>query len=61
MDVVAEGWVMQVTPLLVRFAGDTGDTSVAWKESGLTFSTNEKVALVRFPSGWTIVGKPVAT
>ena len=58
---VAEGWVQQVSPLLVRFAGDTGDTSVSLKDSGLTFSLSEKVALVRFPSGWMIVGKPVAT
>lgn len=58
---VAEGWVMQVSPLLVRFAGDTGDTAVALKDSGLTFSLNEKVALVRYPSGWTITAKPVAT
>ena len=55
------GWVMQVSPLLVRFAGDTGDTSVALKDSGLTFSLNERVALEQFDGQWMIVGKPVAT
>ena len=61
MDVVAEGWVMQVTPLLVRFAGDTGDTAIAVQDDGLTFSLGEKVGLTLFPSGWTITAKLVAT
>ena len=55
------GWVMQVSPLLVRFAGDTGDTAIPWQDSGLTFSLNERVALDRFDGQWMIVGKPVAT
>ena len=55
------GWVMQVSPLLVRFSGDTGDTAVALKDSGLTFSLNERVALAQFDGQWVVTGKPVAT
>ncbi len=60
-DLIAEGWVQQVSPLLVRFAGDGGSTAIAWKSSGLTFSLNEKLILLAAPSGWTVLCKPVAT
>ena len=60
-SLVAEGWVQQVSPLLVRFAGDSGATAIAWKSSGLTFSLNEKLILLAAPSGWTVLCKPVAT
>lgn len=55
------GWVMQVTPLLVRLAGDSGDTPIPLKDSGLTFSLNERLALDQYDGEWMIVAKPVAT
>ena len=55
------GWVMQGTPLLVRCAGDTGDTAIGLKNSGLAFSLNEQLALAQFDGEWVIVAKPVTT
>ena len=52
---------MQTSPLLVRFACDTGDTPIAWKDSGLTFSVNERVRLTLTDGQWVIDAKPVAT
>jgi hypothetical protein len=53
--------VVEVSPLLVRMPGDSGDTPVAWKDSGMSFSTSDKVGLVRFGSQWVVVAKIVAT
>jgi len=60
---LAEGWVTQVSPLQIKFTGDTTATAIAWKASGLTFSASpaDKVLLVRAPAGWTIIAKVVAT
>lgn len=60
---VAEGWVTQVTPLLVKLCGDDTAVPIAWKPSGLTFSASpsDKVLLLRAPAGWTIIAKVVAT
>ena len=58
----AWGLVSQVSPLLVRLNGDVStDTPVALKDSGMTFSVNDKVGLHRFGSLWAVVAKLVAT
>lgn len=57
------GWavVQQVSPLLVRFPGDTGDVSVGLKSSGLTFTVADMLLLERVGSQWAVVSKLVAT
>lgn len=58
---VTWGSVTQVSPLLVRINGDTGDTPIALKDSGMTFSTSDKVGLVLLGSQWAVFMKVVAT
>lgn len=53
--------VQQVSPLLVRFPGDTGDVSVGLKSSGLTFAVADKLLLAPVGSQWAVVAKLVAT
>lgn len=60
---VTWGEVTSVSPVEVRFAGDTVDVPVALKTSGLTLATNDKVALLKLGSsgGWMIVAKVATT
>ena len=57
------GEVIALSPLTVRFAGDSADTPVTLKASGLTLATNDKVALARLgaTSGWCVMFKVVAS
>ena len=57
------GEVTSVSPVEVRFAGDSTDRPVGLKADGLTLATNDKVALLRLGStgGWFIVAKVVTT
>ena len=57
------GEVTSVSPVEVRFVGDTADVPVALKTDGLTLATNDKVALLRLgrTGGWMIVAKVVST
>jgi hypothetical protein len=57
------GQVTSVSPVQVRFAGDSVDTPVGWKSSGLTLSTSDKVLLGKAGTvdGWVIVSIMVAT
>ena len=57
------GLVTQLSPVLVRVAGDTVDIPVRLKANGLTLATNDKVLLVRAgrPDSWVIVCRIVAT
>ena len=48
--------VMQVSPLLVRFPGDTGDVPV-----GLKSSVADMLLLALVGSQWAVVAKLVAT
>lgn len=58
----AWGLVSQVSPLLVRLNGDVStDTPVALKDSGMTFSVNDKVGLHRFATTAHCEPKLVAT
>ena len=52
---------MQVSPLLVRFPGDTGDVSVGLKSSGLSFTVADMLLLALVGSQWAVVAKLVAT
>lgn len=53
--------VMQVSPLLVRFPGDTGDVPVGLKSSGLSFTVADMLLLALVGSQWAVVAKLVAT
>ena len=57
------GIVTQVSPLLVRFAGDGEDSPVGLKTSGLTLAETDKVAVLKLGStdGWMVVAKVVAS
>jgi len=60
---VTWGLVTQVSPLLVRFAGDGVDSPVGLKTSGLTLVLSDKVALLKLGStdGWMVVAKVVTS
>jgi hypothetical protein len=64
MQEITWGLVTAISPsVLVRFVGDTGDTKIGWKSSGLTLATNDKVLLAKSGSrdGWVIVLKLATT
>ena len=60
---VTWGQVTSISPVLVRIAGDSSDTAVALKQSGLSLATSDKVALIKLGTtgGWCIVCKVAAT
>jgi len=57
------GQVTQLSPVLVRVAGDTVDIPVRLKANGLTLATSDKVLLVRAgrPDSWVIACRIVDT
>ena len=61
MDDLKLAVVSQVTPLLVKFPGDSTGVSVPRKDSGLTFTLGDVVALARFGTTWAVLAKLVAT
>lgn len=58
-SVIAWGEVTGVSPTLVRFAGDTGDTQVTLRLSSYTATTNDRVVLLKVGTSWAILGKLV--
>jgi len=57
------GEVTSISPVEVRFAGDSVDVPVGLKTDGLTLATNDKVALIKlaWAGGWMIVAKVATT
>ena len=56
------GMVTGVSPVEVRFTGDTVSSPVGLKDSALTLTTNDQVLLARVGSdSWVIVCKIAAT
>lgn len=57
------GQVTAITPdVEVRFWGSTVSVVVAWKDSGLTLATSDRVVLVRAGSdSWVIISKVAAS
>ena len=55
---VSWGFVTQVSPLEVRFAGDSGDSPVL-KADHVTVSDGDRVALIKLGSsdGWLVIGE----
>jgi len=53
---VTWGRVTQVSPLLVRFVGDTADTPVTRKNTALTLVVDNRVVLLQLASsgGWSV-------
>lgn len=58
-SVIAWGEVIDVSPTMVRFAGDTGDTQVSLALSTYTATTNDRVVLIKVGTAWAILGKLV--
>lgn len=60
---VTWGVVQSVSPVEVRFAGDTTDTAVGLQADGLSLTTSDKVMLAKLGStgGWAIIAVLVAT
>jgi hypothetical protein len=63
MQEITWGLVTSISPVEVRFAGDTSDTAIGWVNEDLTLATNDKVLLAKTGSrdGWVIVCVLVAT
>lgn len=63
MQEIAWGVVTSTSPVEVRFAGDTTDTPIEWKTSGLTLALTNRVLLARAGTndGWMIVAIVAAT
>ena len=55
--------VTSISPVEVRFPGDTADTPIGKKLSGVTLATNDIVALAKTGTydGWVILGKVIDT
>lgn len=56
---IAWGSIISTSPLAVRFAGDTSDTSIDLWLASYTPVTNDRVMLMKVGSQWVIVGEVV--